>query len=149
MTEKKLMNGVRAFLDTNIFVYLYSETELQKCARISSMINTYHRVVSTQVLNEFCNVCIRKIKLPTLFIRDAVEEICETCELLEVKDLTILKALDVHKKYRYAYYDSLIIASALEHDCQYLLTEDMADGQVIEGRLTIQNIFANDCHPTN
>jgi predicted nucleic acid-binding protein len=54
---------------------------------------------------------------------------------------TIEKALAIHEKYKYPYYDSLIVASALEHECQYLLSEDMADGQVIEGRLTIQNIF--------
>ena len=138
------MNVGRAFLDTNIFVYLYSDTEPHKCARILSVINAYHRVVSTQVLNEFCNVCIRKLKLPVPFIKNAVEEISETCEVLEVNYLTIEKALDLHKKYGYAYYDSLIIASALEYDCLYLLSEDMADGQVIEGRLTIQNIFANE-----
>jgi len=135
------MSADKAFLDTNIFVYLYSGTEPNKCVHISSVINTYHRVVSTQVLNEFCNVCIRKIKLPVPFVKNAVEEICETCELLTIDDATIVKALDVHEKYGYAYYDSLIIASALEHNCSFLLTEDMAEGQVIDGRLTIQNIF--------
>jgi predicted nucleic acid-binding protein len=55
---------------------------------------------------------------------------------------TIERALNVHEKYGYSYYDSLIIASALERACQYLLSEDMSDGQVIEGKLTIKNIFA-------
>jgi predicted nucleic acid-binding protein len=135
------MNADRAFLDSNIFVYLYSKTELNKSTRVSSVIGTYQRVISTQVLNEFCNVCIRKMNFPVLFVKRAVEEICEMCEFFEVNDVAIVKALDMHEKYGYAYYDSLIIASALEHDCQYLLTEDMADGQVIEGRLTIRNIF--------
>jgi predicted nucleic acid-binding protein len=138
------MNGDKAFLDTNVFVYLYSKTEPSKSLRISSVIGNYQRVVSTQVLNEFCNVCIRKMKFPVLFVKKAVEEICEMSELFEVNDLTIIKALDLHEKYRFAYYDSLMIASALEHDCSYLLTEDMADGQVIEGRLTIRNIFADE-----
>ena len=143
------MNAGRAFLDTNIFIYLYSETELNKSARVSSVISAYQRIVSTQVLNEFCNVCIRKKNYPITFVKRAIEEIFAMCEFFEVNDLTIVKALDVHEKYRYAYYDSLMIASALEHDCQYLLTEDMSDGQVIEGRLTIKNIFANDYHSTN
>ena len=138
------MSADRAFLDTNIFVYLYSGTESYKCVRISSVINTYHRAISTQVLNEFCNVCIRKMKLPVLFVKNAVEEICETCELLAVDHATIIKALDVQEKYGYAYYDSLMIASALESGCSHLLTEDMADGQVIDGHLTISNIFAHN-----
>ena len=135
------MNAGRAFLDTNIFIYLYSNTELNKSERVSSVISVYQRIVSTQVLNEFCNVCIRKMNFPVPFVKKAVVEICEMCELWEVNDLTIVKALDVHEKYGYAYYDSLIIASALEHECQYLFSEDMADGQIIEGQLTIRNIF--------
>jgi predicted nucleic acid-binding protein len=35
-----------------------------------------------------------------------------------------------------------MVASALESGCEYLLSEDMADGQVIEGELTIRNIFS-------
>jgi predicted nucleic acid-binding protein len=135
------MSADRVFLDTNLFVYLYSETELHKCASIKSAINAYYRVISTQVLNEFCNVAIRKMKLSVAFVKNAVKEICETCELLKVNDITVIKALDIHGKYGYAYYDSLIIASALEGNCQYLLSEDMADGQLIEGKLTIKNIF--------
>ncbi|GHV18420.1 hypothetical protein FACS189493_7820 [Spirochaetia bacterium] len=42
--------------------------------------------------------------------------------------------------YQYSYYDSLIVASALEQDCDYLLSEDMNDGQVI-GKMAIKNIF--------
>ena len=138
------MKGVRAFLDTNIFVYLYSGTEPDKCVRISSTINAYHRMVSTQVSNEFCNVCIRKMKLPVSFIKNAVEEICITCELLDVDYSTIAKALSIHEKYGYTYYDSLIITSALDGQCQYLFSEDMADGQLIEEQLIIKNILAHD-----
>ena len=136
------MNVVKAFLDTNTFVYLYSGTDIDKRQYLMKAINIYDRVVSTQVLNEFSSVCIRKTKLPLSSIRAAIEEICKTCKLLKISDVTVLKALAIHEKYGYAYYDSLMIASALEYDCRYLLTEDMADGQEIEGRLTIKNIFA-------
>jgi predicted nucleic acid-binding protein len=37
-----------------------------------------------------------------------------------------------------------MIASALNSGCEYLLTEDLADGQVIEDRLTIVNIFVKE-----
>ena len=144
MIEKKLMNVVKAFLDTNIFIYLYSGTDIGKRQHLMKAINVYDRFVSTQVLNEFSSVCIHKTKLPLWDIRAAIAEICKTCKLLKISDVTVMKALDVHEKYGYSYYDSLMIASALEHNCQYLLTEDMADGQVIEGRLTIRNIFADE-----
>jgi predicted nucleic acid-binding protein len=40
----------------------------------------------------------------------------------------------------YYIYDALIIASALESSCLTLYSEDMHDGQVIDG-LTIRNPF--------
>ena len=40
-----------------------------------------------------------------------------------------------------AFNDALIVASALETGCDVLLTEDMRDGRVIQGRLKIHNPF--------
>ena len=42
-----------------------------------------------------------------------------------------------------AFYDALIVAAALAAGCATLLTEDMQDGSVVEGRLTIRNPFAH------
>jgi len=137
------MNANRAFLDTNLFVYLYSETDPAKRERAFVAINTFDRVVSTQVLNEFCSVALRKLRHPAQAVKNAVGEICETCCLATIDETIVMKALDVHEKYGYSYYDSLIITSALEQKCRYLLSEDMNDGQVIEGQLTIKNIFTN------
>jgi predicted nucleic acid-binding protein len=45
----------------------------------------------------------------------------------------------VRSHYQFSYWDSLIIASALETGCSILFSEDMQDGQVIESTLTIRN----------
>jgi len=50
------------------------------------------------------------------------------------------RALDLHKRYRYSFYDSLILAAALEASCVRLYSEDFQDGQQIEG-LTLENPF--------
>ncbi len=47
----------------------------------------------------------------------------------------------IKMKYRFSYYDSLIVASALENDCSILYTEDMQNGQLIEDKLRIVNPF--------
>jgi predicted nucleic acid-binding protein len=49
------------------------------------------------------------------------------------------KALSLANQYKYSYWDSLIIASALENKCKILYTEDMQDGQIIEGKLKKEN----------
>jgi predicted nucleic acid-binding protein len=136
------MSDVRVFLDTNLFIYLYSDSDAFKKEKIFQTINQYERFVSTQVINEFCNVCIRKLKLPLTAIQDAVTEIKDSCNLVIVDDTTVMMALGLHEKYGYSFYDSLILASAVESECQYLFTEDMADGQKIRDVLTIKNIFA-------
>jgi predicted nucleic acid-binding protein len=50
------------------------------------------------------------------------------------------KAIDLQGRYKYGFYDSLIIAAALEANCNVLYSEDLQDGQVIDG-LVIKNPF--------
>jgi len=137
------MSDVKAFLDTNLFVYLYSDSDITKKESVIKAINQYERFISTQIINEFCNVCIRKLSMPIIAVRKAVAEICENCNLVMVDDTTASAALNIYEKYGYSFYDCLIIVSALESRCRFLLSEDMADGQTIEGVLTIKNIFQN------
>ena len=141
---KMQMNVIRAFVDTNILVYLHSKADEQKRNRAYSVIKQCYRQISTQVLNEFCNVCTKKWKFTKEKNQWLTKQICSYCNVLYIYEDTIDKALDIHDRYKFSYYDSLIIASALESNCSYLLSEDMADGLVIEGRLIIQNIFANE-----
>jgi predicted nucleic acid-binding protein len=37
-----------------------------------------------------------------------------------------------------------MIVSALNSNCDYLLTEDLSDGQIIENKLKIVNIFSKE-----
>jgi predicted nucleic acid-binding protein len=135
------MGADRAYVDANIFIYLYSDTEPEKRARVLESINKYDRTISTQVLNEFCNVCLRRMNKPKQVVEASVREILATCKLVGISEITVYKALYLHDKYGFSYYDCLMIASALETGCRFLLSEDMAGGQIIEDRLTIKNIF--------
>ncbi|MDR3283769.1 MAG: PIN domain-containing protein [Treponema sp.] len=137
------MNGNRAFFDTNLIVYAYSDDDLYKKRRTISVMNDSYCVVSTQVLNEFCNVCIKKQHKTETEIVLSIGEIQATCDLFIVDADTVAHALEIHSRYHFSYYDCLIVASALESGCDYLFTEDLQDGQVIDG-LTIRNIFMEE-----
>ncbi|SIQ99476.1 hypothetical protein SAMN05920897_1225 [Alkalispirochaeta americana] len=50
------------------------------------------------------------------------------------------RAVQVKVRYRFGFYDSLIVASALEDGCTRLLSEDLQDGQSID-TLTVENPF--------
>ena len=129
------------FLDTNVFVYLYSEDETEKQSAALNLFDRVHCVTSTQILNEFCSVCLRKLKIPTSEVRQSVKEIIENCELCYVDINTIDNALSLHTKYGYTYYDCLVLSSAILNGCKYLYSEDMQHNQFIEGKLKIINPF--------
>lgn len=50
------------------------------------------------------------------------------------------RALELQGRYRFSFYDSLVVAAALESGCQKLYSEDLQHGQRV-GNLTIENPF--------
>jgi predicted nucleic acid-binding protein len=137
------MNGNRVFLDTNIAIYAYSKADRRKQNIARTVIIEKNCFVSSQVLNEFCSVCIKKLNMDIEEIRVYTTDLLSTCRFVTVKPETVEKALYLHKAHQFNFYDCLMVASALESGCDYLFTEDLQDGQVIDG-LTIQNIFTGE-----
>jgi predicted nucleic acid-binding protein len=137
------MSG-KVFIDTNVFIYLYSEDETEKQKIAQKAVDKYECIISTQVLNEFSNICIKKLYKKPEEVELAIDEMINQCTVLTLKKEEIKQALNIHKKFGYNYYDCLMIVSALNSNCDYLLTEDLADGQIIEGKLTIINIFLKE-----
>ena len=141
------MNG-KAFFDTNIFVYMQRSDDPQKKATAKAAVDRLTGVVSTQVLNEICNIFTKKYPIPDETVFQIVQATLDTAdlrsdELTFVFPNTVMLALQLHTKYEYSYYDCLMLASALQTNCGYILTEDMSDGQLIEEKLRIVNVFAH------
>jgi predicted nucleic acid-binding protein len=137
------MSG-KAFIDTNIFIYLYSEDENEKQIIAQKAVDKYECIISTQVLNEFSNICIKKLFKKAGEIESAIDEMIEQCSVSTLEKEDIKQAINIHKNFGYNYYDCLMIVSALNSNCDYLLTEDMADGQIIENKLKIINILSKE-----
>lgn len=131
----------KIFLDTNVLIYLYSKTELEKRNKIIKLLENKTLVISTQVLNELSNVLIKKFNFSVADILNVFEELSVLCFISIVRIGTIKKALTLNNQYKYSYYDSLIIASALDKYCNVLYSEDMHHSQKIENSLTILNPF--------
>jgi len=131
------------FADTNVIIYAYSCSEPDKQLIASGVLANYDCVVSTQVLNEYCNVCIKKKFVSVSDIQKDIVEILSNSGLYIVDETTINKALFVKSTYGFSYYDSLIVASALECGCSILFSEDMQHGQIIDSSLRIINPFVN------
>lgn len=133
------MPGV--FFDTNILIYGFTHDDPRRPAARALM--AAGGAISVQILNEFTNVARRKLAFTWPAVEEAIAIIrtcCPTCAPLTVA--THEAAIAIAARYGFAFYDSLVIAAALETGCDTLLSEDMTHGQRIAGRLTIHNPFA-------
>ena len=129
------------FFDTNVILYSYSILNNQKSLISKNLINITQSIISTQVLQEMCNVLIKKFNLDMTSISNALSEMELNFDVRINTTETIRNALKIHFKYLYSYYDSLIISSALENKCSVLYSEDLQHNQKIENTLTILNPF--------
>lgn len=131
----------RVFIDTNLLVYSIS-TDPVKATQIEHLLHKPFRfIISTQIINEFANTCFRKNLLPATEIKQVIEGFLLFFELVTPGEITIRSALDLKQRYGYSWYDSMVIASALEQGCSILFSEDLQNGQTIEGQMTILNPF--------
>ena len=140
------MSG-RFFLDTNIFVYSFDASSPKKAAQAQKLIRnaleTGGGIVSYQVVQEFFNVALRRFSKPMSSL-DAQQYLSTTFRpLLAVHSSPALygEALRIGARLKLPWYDSLIVASAIEGECEVLYSEDFQDGQQI-GSLTLSNPFA-------
>jgi predicted nucleic acid-binding protein len=133
------MKGDMAFFDTNVLIYAFAKDDRR--AKIAETLLAGGGVIGVQTLNEFVAVAARKLGMPweeILKALSALRELCPSPVPFTVK--THDAALRIAGRYGYHIYDSLVIAAALEARCRTLFSEDMNDGQTIDG-LTIRNPF--------
>jgi predicted nucleic acid-binding protein len=136
----------RFFLDTNIFVYSFETTSPKKSARATKLIRTAIEtrggIVSYQVVQEFFNVALRRFSKPMSAL-DAEQYLSTTFRpLLSVHSSEALygEALRIAGRFRLPWYDSLLVASAIEGKCDVLYSEDFQNGLQIAS-VTISNPF--------
>jgi predicted nucleic acid-binding protein len=132
----------KVFLDSNILIYCYSNSELEKQKVARNIFERYDNPnISKQVINEVSNIFFKKFKLDSNSVENAVLQISNLVTILDFTLITQIKAIRLKKDYNLQFYDALIIATALENNCTILYSEDMQDGLVVENKLTIVNPF--------
>ena len=135
------MSDDKAFLDTNIFIYMYDASQPERKETSLLLLDANDCITSTQAINEISNVLLRKLKRPFPEVIQVLEDIYLVCEVKLLQKATIFRAIGLMERYGYSYYDCLMLASALENDCSVLYSEDMQDKQIIENRLRIINPY--------
>ena len=138
--------NARFFLDTNIFVYSFSENSTAKARQASKLIRTAVEtgkgVISYQVVQEFLNVALKRFATP-MNAPEATQYLATVLRpLWTVHSSQALfgEALRICDEHHLGWYDSLIVSAAIESDCEVLYSEDLQHGRRF-GSLQIQNPF--------
>ncbi len=129
----------RPFFDTNVILYAFREGDTRR--EVAENLLAAGGALSVQVLNEFVAVARRKLDKSWEEVRRALDILRVFCP--EHVPLTVEihgQAVHIAERYGYSIFDSLIIAAALHVGSRTLYSEDMRDGQTIDG-LTIRNPF--------
>lgn len=139
--------SVEVFIDTNVFIYQLDKTDRRKHRIADALVRDAlvrgDACISFQVVQECLNTALRQAAVPLDAAQARGWLDVVLLPLVQVMPSTALyhRALDVQQRWRFGFYDSLIVAAALTAGCTKLLSEDMQHGQRVEA-LTIENPFA-------
>jgi predicted nucleic acid-binding protein len=133
------------FVDTNIWLYAFVEGDnRRKSARAKSLLEASRAViVSPQVINEVCVNLIKKAQFSAPQVQQLIESFYAKYVVVEVSKALLLTASALRQQYAFSFWDSTIVASALQAGASVLYSEDMQAGLVVENRVRIINPFAN------
>ncbi len=131
------------FMDTNIFIYSFDKSEPDKKNVATKLINDalYQDAgcISFQVIQEFLNVATQKFEIPlskndcNKYLINVLEPLCEILSSIQLYH----DALEIKERWRYSFYDSLIISAALKANCNILYSEDLHHQQKITDLIII------------
>lgn len=134
----------KVFIDTNILIYSFLDNDQKRheaAVQLLSSLLEKEVFISTQVMSEVYSA-LSKNRIQHEAIASFLSELEENMNIAPVSLGTVKRCLLLKKKYSYSYWDSLILASALENGCAVVCSEDMQHGQAIEQSLMIMNPFA-------
>lgn len=133
------MTGKHIFLDSNVVIYLLEKEETKR-ALVKSFIGNRFQI-STQVVSENVNVCLKKLKMTKGDAFAHGSFLMDAFELNYITDETIKLSFSISTEYQLSYWDSLILASAIENNCSILYSEDLQHQQVFLNKITVINPF--------
>ncbi|WP_029520693.1 PIN domain-containing protein [Persephonella sp. IF05-L8] len=136
----------KIFVDTNIWLYAFMEQDIEKSQITRKIINSNSEYIclSVQVINEICVNLIKKAFYTEEEIQQLIKNLNDVFEIYSLKLENILLVSQLRIRYSFSYWDSLIVSSALNNECNVLYSENMHHNLMVEGKLKIINPFIND-----
>lgn len=131
------------FIDTNIWLYAFIQGQnVEKNEIAKAIIKECEIVISTQIINEMCANLIKKVSFSEIKIQNLITSLYRKYTVFELSQDILLKASKIRTNHSFSFWDSIVAASALDCDADYLISEDMQDGFLLENSFKIINPFA-------
>jgi len=130
------------FVDSNIWLYaLLPHQDVKKTSSARTLIKTRQSeiCVSSQVIIEVAANLLRKGNFLESQITKFIEDTYQKYKVVIITEPILLNASELRTKYSLSYFDSMIVSAALESKSSILYSEDMHNGLIVEGKLTIIN----------
>lgn len=132
--------SVPVFVDTNVFIYSIDLADPKKQQASQSWLAELwtggNGRISFQVLQEFYSKVCQKDPVARDSVRAAIRDLL-VWNPVTVNGGILDRSWKLQDRYRLSFWDSLIVAAAKSVSCRYLLTEDLQDGQSLDGLLVI------------
>ena len=137
--------GERVTIDSNIWAYAFMEGDDRRSVVAKSLIESYKRsrnkiIISTQIVNEVCHVMLKKGGVNSSDVNGYIDYFYTESSVVLIQENTMRLAVQLRFDQSLSFWDSLIVAIALENNCDTLYSEDMHHGLEIK-QLRIVNPF--------
>lgn len=131
------------FIDSNVWIYALMTGDDERIAAATQLIETQPSiVVSTQIVNEVCNVLLRKHRVSNDNIITYIDYFYQEYVVTVLDESVLRLAAQLRMRYNFSFWDSLVVSSAIENDCAIIYSEDMQHGLTIKNTL-IKNPFVS------
>lgn len=89
-----------------------------------------------------CVNLIKKVGFSEIEIQNLIASLYRKYTIFELSQDVLRQASKIRTNHSFSFRDSIVAASALDCDAEYLISEAMQDGFLLENRLKIINPFA-------
>ncbi len=131
------------FIDTNILIYAHDGSAGAKHSKsvelLTRLVQEEAGVVSIQVLAEFYSASVKKLGMDPMEAEAVLSDL-GSWTIHRPGHADLIRASLLCRRHKLAWWDALVIHSAMELGCHILWSEDMNHGQRF-GALRIQNPF--------
>ncbi|PKL15488.1 MAG: PIN domain nuclease [Spirochaetae bacterium HGW-Spirochaetae-6] len=132
--------SVKSFVDSNIILYTFFEESAKKISA-EKLLDSGNFIISSQVVGEVCNNLKKKGRFTPDELAQVLKGLYENFHVMMVTQSIYEISVNLQKRFNFSFWDSVIVASALESDCEVLYSEDMQNELRIDNLKIVNPLF--------